>query len=197
MSEHDELDVLLDSALGRYGEAPAGIEGRVLRRIAAESVSNIGKEKARAPRRAWLWWAIPVPVAALAVALLWMNPGAVRHRSQTPPPQQARGDAEAQSHNLVTGERATSPDRRAIPHVAKRSAFRSHSQSAVAALPKRDTFPTVEPLTSEEHALVQLAGGSSESARKALIEAQREADQPLDIAAIHIQPLEMSDVATH
>jgi hypothetical protein len=65
------------------------------------------------------------------------------------------------------------------------------------ALPKLDVFPTPQPLTPEEQALVAFAVRAPESERKSFIEAQRQAEAPLRIAAIEIPPIDSPDKDTN
>jgi hypothetical protein len=63
----------------------------------------------------------------------------------------------------------------------------------VKTLPKLDVFPSPQPLSPEEKALVSFAARAPEPVRQALIDAQTQADAPLNIAAIEIQPLDPPD----
>ena len=58
-------------------------------------------------------------------------------------------------------------------------------QSSMYSLPR--------PLSPEERALYAFATQVPEEQRQAVLAAQKNDDAPLNIAAIHIQPLEMSD----
>ena len=62
-----------------------------------------------------------------------------------------------------------------------------------APLPKLDVFPTPQPLTAEERALVAFAANAPKPELKAVVDAQPQADAPLSIAAIEIQPLDSPD----
>jgi hypothetical protein len=67
-------------------------------------------------------------------------------------------------------------------------------QNAQAApLPKLDVFPTPQPLTAEERALVVIVTQTPLPAREALVEAQSLDAQPVRIAEIHIPQLEPPD----
>jgi hypothetical protein len=57
-------------------------------------------------------------------------------------------------------------------------------------LPKLNVFPTPQPLTPSEKALVTYIAHAPEAERNALVDAQKQMDAPLSIAAIDIQPLE-------
>jgi hypothetical protein len=78
-----------------------------------------------------------------------------------------------------------------------RSDLRLHATSLLREarpLPKLDIFPTPQPLTPAERALIQFAERTPVAERKALIEAQQQPDRPLNIAAIRIQPIEMPEL---
>ena len=62
MPDHDDLDLLLRSAVSTYGDPDSGLAQRVLARVSAEV--------APAPRRRWLPWAIALPAAACLLLLL-------------------------------------------------------------------------------------------------------------------------------
>jgi hypothetical protein len=57
-------------------------------------------------------------------------------------------------------------------------------------LPKREVFPTPQPLSPEERAFANFVARSTETERQSFIEAQKRDDAPLSIAAIEIQPLD-------
>jgi hypothetical protein len=61
------------------------------------------------------------------------------------------------------------------------------------AKPKLDVFPLPQPLSPEEQALYAFATQVPEKQRQAILDAQKDIDAPLNIAAIHIQPLEVTD----
>jgi hypothetical protein len=78
-----------------------------------------------------------------------------------------------------------------------RSDLRLHATSLLREaqpLPKLDIFPTPQPITPAERALIQFAERTPVAERKALIEAQQQPDTPLNIAAIRIQPIEMPEL---
>ena len=68
----------------------------------------------------------------------------------------------------------------------------SHTAAAVRVqrLPKLDVFPTPQPLTPAEQALVAYVAHAPEAERQSLVEAQKQLDAPLTIAALEIKPLE-------
>jgi len=63
----------------------------------------------------------------------------------------------------------------------------------VAALPKLDVFPTPQPMTPQEKALVASTARASKPQLLALVTAQQNPEGPVTIAAIQIPPLEPID----
>jgi hypothetical protein len=197
MREKDELDVLLDSALSRYGEghATAGLEGRILERI-----RNAGEAPRAVPRRRRLLWAIAVPVAACVLFLMVTMKREFRHvplqEAQSQKTGQVQGNREPQPGRAPAGIsgpmlRSATRERKAPVIVAARSAGDAIAKPA--SLPKLDVFPAPQPLTAEERALYTFATAVPEGQRQAVLEAQKKADAPLDLAAIHIPPLEVPE----
>jgi hypothetical protein len=182
MRENDDLDLLLDAALKTYAdsEKSPNLEQRILARIAAEP--------SVAPRTRWLPWVIALPLAAcLLVLVLFMSP---QHRepSQTATPF-------APSSPLATLPAAPLPAK--VHSSRTRSPLHSAPPILLAGrdvpLPKLDVFPTPQPLTAEERALVVIATQTPVPLRRALVEAQSQPDAPLHIAEISIPPVKPPD----
>ncbi len=187
MPDHDELDLLLRSALNTY--ADPGPESDLTRRILA----RISAEAAPAPPRRWLSWAIALPIAACLLALIVLSGPRPAHRpsghaGQTPTSRQSL-IATAHPGLSSTPHHIPSRNSRNLKPQSHRAVFAAKA----APLPKLDVFPTPRPLTPEEQALAVFAAHAPESERQSLIEAQANADAPLSIAAIQIQPLEPPD----
>jgi hypothetical protein len=74
--DRDQFDDLLDGAVRHYGnvEPRAGLEGRVLARLAAEAI--------RRQNRAWWMWAVGGASIALLAVGIWIGIG--RHKPNTP-----------------------------------------------------------------------------------------------------------------
>jgi hypothetical protein len=182
MRENDDLDLLLDSALKTYAESEASprLEQRILARIAAEPSS--------AQRSRWLHWAVALPLAAcLLLIVLFVSqhrePSQIAHESSAPSSPVSVLRAEPNPAQVHRG-RTRPPLRTASPVlVAGRNA----------PLPKLDVFPTPQPLTAEERALVVIATQTPVPLRKALVEAQSQPDAPLHIAEINIPPIKPPD----
>lgn len=206
MPDRDELDRLLDSALATYADPgpDAGLEGRVLASLAA--AREPGKRRGLFARsRAWLPWAIAVPV--LASILLWMTASIIQHV----PSRQAEQAQEASMHAPM---KTTHPDASEEKHLSGAKAHRARTQRSarlkpcrfksedegpclsgrrevakMAPLPKSDIFPTPQPLTAEERVLVGLARSASNAEREALLAEHTAPDEPLSIAALNVPPL--------
>lgn len=191
MREKDQLDDLLDAALSTYADPGphSGLEQRILARVSAENLA------ASTPtlRRRWLPWGIALAAASCLLLFLVFSAQKRIH----PPSATTQS---AHSSNAFT---ATTAHHEPIPihppvtfiHGANRLSPNAHRPSAAVAsksapLPKRDVFPTPEPLTPQEQALLAFAARASKPEIQALVQAQEQADAPLVIAAIHIQPLE-------
>lgn len=186
--EHGQLDRVLDSALATYADpGPAsGLERRILSRIANEA--------SPAPRRRWLAWAIALPVAVGLLLFAVLAGSRLVHAPSSIPPQtrilalQSEGsdmDASGAKGRIesVAPANQSSPDTKMQPPHAV-------LETKSAPLPKLDVFPTPQPLSPEERALVEFAAHAPQSERESLMAAQREADASLRITAIEIMPLE-------
>jgi hypothetical protein len=191
MREKDDLDLLIDSALSTYADPgpESGLENRVL--VTLVAVRTATPQVRGGWRRRWLPWAVAIPIAA-GLLFLWLLP----KRDKPLPasmPQEAR---EATPTAIAPHAESSSEVRREVPH---RRAVRvtqpaSPVQTAQAApLPKLDVFPTPQPLTAEERALVVVVTQIPLPAREALVEAQSLDDSPVHIAEIQIPPLESPD----
>ena len=180
----DDLDHLLDSALANYADPAqdSDLETRILSRIAVERVP--------APRRRRLAWAIALPAAAILLLFILISHPWTNHTSVLP--QQA--DLSHQPAPSI--EAAKRPSSKPVPIRRSQASLREERprHKALAArsapLPKLDIFPTPQPLSSEEQALVDFAAHATKSERESLIATQQQADAPLHIAAIQIQPLQ-------
>jgi len=189
MPEPDELDLVLRSALNTYADPgpESGLEARILARVSVEAGA--------APRRSWLPWVVALPVAAGLLLLFVLFEFRPAHR-----PSDDSGLAHPSHQPLINTARpelstALRPGpvlRGNGPHARPRPRMETGAAKA-APLPKLDVFPTPQALTPEEQALTVFAAKAPQSERQALIKAQKQADAPLSIAAIQIQPLEPPD----
>jgi hypothetical protein len=178
MREEGNLDRLIDEALASYADAGPGLEERVLARVSAAQT---------APRRWRLAWAVALPVAACVSLLLFVHFADNPHRA--PAGQIARV--------VVTPPQPQPRPITAAPHAAspKVSAGATARRAMPEEPPKREVFPMPQPLSAEERALVEFATQAPEAERKAFVEAQKQSNEPIQMAniqieAIHISPIE-------
>ena len=192
MPDGDELDLLINSALSTYagGGPDPDFEQRILARVAAEAAPK--------PPRRWLHWALAFSATACLIFLVVLFGLKSVHR----PSGHAEQNRTARQPQLAGA--GTQPPTAADTHAFQRTRPawpRPYSRLNAAGtandrLPKLDVFPTPQPLTPEEQALVVFVAQAPEPERQSLIEAQAKADAPIDIAdiqaieSIKIQPLE-------
>ncbi len=186
-----ELDALIRSSIASYGEpAPnSKLAPRILMRIAAEPEPT--------PAHRWLPWAIALPIAASLITIFMFfdtrpvhAPAGLANQARVAAPQ-------VNSPAASLAKDAPYQTRREKLNELSRSNVRPQKAAAVAKaqpLPKLDVFPTPQPLTPEEQALVQFAWRAPAAERKALLEEQEQPDAPLTIAAIKIQPIELPEL---
>jgi hypothetical protein len=190
MRDKDDLDLLIDSALTTYADpgADAGLEQRVLARIAD---TRIVSERGRSPRRRWLPWAIALPLASGLVLLLLSAPE-IKHSPSAGPqlahesaltPAISRAETPAEIHSEADHHNKGT-------NASPRSQALSQLANAVP-LPKLDVFPSPQPPTQEEQALVVMAMRTPSPQLQALAQAQNEDAAPsLPIATVHFPPLQ-------
>ena len=185
MPEHDELDLQIQQALTSYADPgrESGLEERILAKIAAESV--------HAPLRRWLPWAIALPIAAGLMVLLLLS----AHRKAAPTQaQHLQAPVAQQTEEADVGRKALTPPLSTQRGRTGAERGPAHARENIGAakaptLPKLNVFPMPQPLSPEEQALAVFAARASEAERQSLIKAREQADAPIRIAAIDIQPL--------
>lgn len=182
MPDQDDLDRLLDSALSSYAEPAPDLEQRILHSLAASDHAPAAR------RHAWLPSPIAIPAAAcLLVALgLWIHPWKVNTGNS----QQAQKALEA-AHAAPAESAAKQPAQTVSHHRRSRSV--SRPVPAYAALPKREVFPTPQPLSPAEQAFVKYVAMAPEKERRALLLSQAQQNAPLEISAIKISPITIPD----
>jgi hypothetical protein len=176
---NEDLDQLLDSALSTYAEPRAGLEARVLAHLSTQPT-----------RRHWLPWAIALPIAACLALLLAPYP---RH-DHTEPVHQAQHNSAPETQptpQRSIAQAAPVPTRQPKPRIV--AAHTTQHLASAQAPPKLDLFPTPQPLSSEEQALLHFVAHTPASEIKSLQEAQQKQDEPLYIAEIVIQPIQSPD----
>jgi hypothetical protein len=189
MPEKDPLDLLIDSALATYAEAPAGLEDRVLGACAAARSKSPAKPLTFPVRRVFPWL-IALSAAACLLFALFV------HNHSTSHPTQSRTSAPPQIQPMQRPPSvvATRHQRRTPRHLASGTGAQQvviATQSTPA--PKLDVFPTPQPLSAQERTLVAIATRTPVPLRKALVEAQSQPDAPLHIAEISIPPIKPPD----
>jgi hypothetical protein len=179
MREDERTDEQITAALRSYAEPPEAPDPRI---ALAHMRERIGSTR---PRGSWMWiWSIPVTACILAMVLtgyLWLRPAASA-------PQIARMPAAP----AVAPALASSPLRDPI-RSAVRSTRRRGPRAAPQRLPKLDVFPTPQPLSAEEQALLAFANHSSPAIRKQVIEGQEHVGDPIAIADLKVRPLDAAD----
>jgi hypothetical protein len=191
MRKKDDLDLLIDSALATYADPgpDSGLEDRVL--VTLATVRTETPSARGGWRRRGLPWAVAIPIAA-GLLFLWLSP-----RRDKPLPASERQEAHSAAPNAIAPHANSSAEvRPAAPHrrTIRVTQPTSPLQTAQAAsLPKLDVFPTPQPLTAEERALVVVVSQTPLPAREALVEAQSLDAVPVRIAEINIPPLEPPD----
>jgi hypothetical protein len=142
--EGDALDRALDAALAKYAavEPRVGLEQRILARLQSAS--------APVPNRSWWQWSAACAIAVLlafTLALAWRSNRPAKLEVQHPSAPVERAPSATQFE--ANGEVHAAAAIRQI-HKARR-----HQATVVADGPKLDQFPSPEPLTNEELALVR------------------------------------------
>lgn len=183
MDDHDSVDRMIDSALANYGQPPEDLERRVFTALSRERVRPA--MSFRGFRHRWILWTLATSAAvALLLSLV------LRHSpTQMPEPQIAKAPSAAISPAFTTNAL------HAAPHLSRRSLVvhtARHQPATQQRFPKLDIFPTPQPLTPAEQALVTYVAEAPASERQALVEAQQKQNEPIHIAAIEIAPLESS-----
>jgi hypothetical protein len=187
-----EFDLLLRSALDTYADPgpDSQLAQRILAGIAAEGESERTRWTIRMRRLSR--WAVALPVAAcLIVAIVLLGSKLLHNPADRT--NQARVTLPMSTNASAGGSIAISPSVTARRSDVSRPR-RHSSPAAIAAsaehLPKLDVFPAPQPLTPAEKALVAYVAHVPETERKSLVEAQKQSDAPLSIAALEIQPIE-------
>jgi hypothetical protein len=176
MRESDELDRLLDSALGTYAEPRHGIERRIVARV------NEAQAAGLTPRRRWLVWAVAIPAVCILLYIVIPGPRKLEeHVAKQPQP----------STPAIEGSQRGSIYTSAKPR-PRAEAITRHPKATATAAPKLDVFPAPQPLSAQEQALMALAKQRPELRREALAR-QKQEDAPLQIFTIQIPPIPPPD----
>jgi hypothetical protein len=177
--DRPDFDRLIDVALSTYGNADSGLEQRVLARISAG--------RTHAPRLGRIVWAAVLTAAACLLLFVVL----MRARLVHAPERSARNTPTLQQlpkETVHVAPRATQR-RSGLPHYAQPEG--AAGKFVANRLPKRDVFPTPQPLSPGEQVLVDFAARAPKAEREAFIDAQKQAAEPISIAAIRITPLQI------
>lgn len=175
-SEDPRLDAVLDAALRSYAEPPSVPNAR----FAAARILEQGRELDDRRHRLWIW-AMAAPVTACAIliaALAILFP--LRPSPQIAWTPSAPGVVNT-PHSAIQPSHTLAPHRRTGP-VDRVSASQPQP------LPKLDVFPTPEPLSPEEQALLDFAKHGPPQVQRAVVEDQKHWDDPIIVADLQNQP---------
>jgi hypothetical protein len=189
-SKHDaEFDHLLQSALKTYADPgqDSDIAQRVLAHVAAECAPK--------QTRPWLPWAFALPVAACLIVLTLVtvskptrNIADRTTQARVTQPNSTAIKRDEPSSISISTKYGKSPRGMSHPNHAA-----THEKAT--RLPKLDVFPASQPLTPAEQELVAYIAHAPEAELQSLVEAQKQVDAPLSIAALEIQPLKPPEPA--
>jgi len=164
--ESNSLDALIEAAIKTYSDAEPlnGLDERILKRVA------FVRPNTRCRYRSLVTLAASLALCGLFIAPRLTEPRAPASDALRPPT----------SHRLFY---PASPEVRLAP-VVKVIHHRTPER-----LPKREVFPTPQPPTAEELALLHFVERNPKEAAQAFAGLQQ-IDAPIDIAPLEIKPLE-------
>jgi hypothetical protein len=182
--EREDLDLQLDRALATYADPEANPH------LAAHILAAIAPGRPAVPRRRWRPWAIALAIPALAALLLAMF--LPLRRAHEPHPKSTTAAAPHIPGPITPGPMApphTVANSQPPQTAAKARRAPIQPPAVDASLPKQEIFPTPTPLTPQEQALADLANRNPGSVSQSVSKAEKQPVEPLEIAAIQIQPL--------
>jgi hypothetical protein len=173
-NDHNPMDDLLDAALSSYSNAEPlnGIEDRILYRVGLMP-----------PRPNFGHGTKSLLAVGATLALLCLMIVAIEHRKSEP----TSGPALTVAHVDVPSSAQIS-SAQLLPSPEPRRLDRRHPR-LIQRLPKREQFPTPEPLTRDERALLSFVQQDPKEAVAAFAASQRQTDTPLEIQPLKIEPL--------
>jgi hypothetical protein len=191
MHHDNDLDPLLNSALSTYADkgSDSGLERRILARVARAQATA---EFRAAGRRHWLPRILALPVAA-CLLLFFTMPRTARQTTET------SKHSQSQTQQIISNlDQQPSPVLPGSIHrTAKSASPPEHEKASSARIapprPKLEVFPTPQPLTPQEQALLRYTTQIPEPQRAVLLETSKPVDAQLNIAAIRIPPLETTE----
>jgi hypothetical protein len=184
----DDLDRVLDAALARYAsvEPRPGLEQRVM--------ANLSAPAPHTQRLLWWRWGVAAVLAIVLVVagLAWKSsrtshPAIANHAPGIGVSKDASQENSAKSSEGMP----------AVSHAEARRVIRRRRKSPesantlIASAPKREQFPSPQPLSDEELALAHYASYFPSEARviaRAQEEYARESQQQMRISVAEIQP---------
>jgi hypothetical protein len=191
MPEHDHrglqpdaaFDHLLQSALNTYADPgqDSGLAQRVLAHVAAECAPK--------QTRRWLPWAFALPVAACLIVLMLVTVSKparnITDRTNQAGLKQPKSvDIKGDGPSSISASTQRGKALRGMLHPTLAATVERTRR-----LPKLDVFPTPQPLTPAEQELVAYIAHAPETELQSLVDAQKQMDAPISIAALEIQPL--------
>lgn len=199
--ERDALDERIDAALRKYLEAPQYSDPRIaLARVKALA------EQERERRSRWMWvWAASLAAALMIAvgAMVWLGSGRTNatrqaHQVAKSAPQELKAHP-SQGQNgaaeVVPFQNAGSGSSSLRRRQQRRSLTRDDKNLEFAAertLPKQEVFPTPAPLSTDEQKLAAFLHQAPPALKEQVIAAQKQIDDPIEVAAIQIEPLDTS-----
>jgi len=190
-----DLDALIDSALKSYADPEQATSPR---QIAAVVMARI--EATRTRWRSWRWgviFGLPALASLLIVCIFLIKPhvpGMIAYTPKAIPQLKTNGETKALPlQNRAVLQPGSSSSVSHIREAAVKTHIATEPQQAERVLPKLDVFPTPAPATEEENTLAAFANQSTQADKQAAWNAQQQTAQPLEIAKIHIELLDLKE----
>ena len=186
-SDH-ELNRLLDEALHSYAAEPdAHLENRILATVREEARQTTNNGWAR-----WLRWGLAAVACAILIGVAvyfgqpWRHPVKFAHVPQQTRPNSQPSD-QAQTSDIASATPAR-PYKRLLHQPPRKEEALT---KAPAQPPKLDVFPTPDPPTAEERALVAYSQNptGNQQQKPSVVHAEDLEVEPIRIAEIHVEPL--------
>ena len=189
-SDH-ELNRLLDEALHSYAAEPdAHLENRILATVREEARQATNYGGAR-----WRRWGLAGVACAILIGIAVYLGHPRRHLGEfVHIPQQTRPSSQpsnqAQTSDIASATSAR-PSNRLLPQLHQPPRKEKALTRAPAQPPKLDVFPTPDPPTAEERALVAYSKNptGNQQQKPSVVHAEDLEVEPIRIAEIHVEPL--------
>jgi hypothetical protein len=206
----DSMDDRIDRALRSYSEPAELPEARVaLARVMERARASESQRRVR-----WVWGAAMAAGLAVmvAVGVVWMMrgprrveiagtpkaPGVAANRYGTPISEDGRALRESHVSNSREMGQPLNPSVDRTHHATRGAmggtdARRLRVKAGAGSLPKLDVFPTPQPLSEQEAALLAFANQVPAKLQQQVVEAQAHLGDPIVIAELEIAPLESGE----